>query len=65
MNLGEEAGMVQALRRRGFPVYVVPVKRTDWLKVSMYMAWSEPVMIFPSSCLIMERVKAAAHSAHR
>lgn len=32
MNLGEEAGMVQALRRRGFPVYVVPVKRTDWLK---------------------------------
>lgn len=33
MNLGEEAGMVQALRRRGFPVYVVPVKRTDWLKV--------------------------------
>ena len=31
MNLGEEASFAEALRRRNFPVYVVNVKRSDWL----------------------------------
>lgn len=32
LELGEEESFAAALRRRGFDVYVVPVKRTDWLK---------------------------------